>query len=39
MNVYRDPFFCVPRSVHATSQGEVALPIFYFDRRKGISRP
>lgn len=31
MNFYRDPFFCVPRSTHATSQGDVELPIFYDD--------
>jgi Acetoacetate decarboxylase (ADC) len=31
MNFYRDPFFCVPRSTHATSQGDVELPIFYYD--------
>ena len=31
MNLYRDPFFCVPHSVHPTSQGDVALPILYFD--------
>ena len=31
MNCYQDPFFCVPRSTHATSQGNVDLPILYFD--------
>ena len=31
MNFYHDPFFCVPRSTHATSQGDVELPIFYYD--------
>jgi hypothetical protein len=29
MNLYDDPFFCVPRRTHATSQGPVDLPIFY----------
>jgi hypothetical protein len=31
MDCYQDPFFCVPRSTHATSQGDVELPIFYYD--------
>ena len=31
MDLYKDPFFCVPRSTHATSQGDVELPIFYDD--------
>jgi len=31
MNFYQDPFFCVPRSTHATSQGDVELPILYYD--------
>lgn len=31
MNFYQDPFFCVPRSTHATSQGDVDLPILYYD--------
>jgi hypothetical protein len=31
MDLYKDPFFCVPRSTHGTSQGDVELPIFYYD--------
>ena len=31
MNSYHDPFFCVPRTSHATRQGPVHLPILYHD--------
>lgn len=31
MDFYQDPYFCVPRSTHATSQGDVELPILYYD--------
>ena len=31
MNDYHDPFFCVPRTPHATRRGYVDLPILYQD--------
>jgi len=31
VNFYHDPFFCAPRTPYATQQGNVDLPILYFD--------
>jgi hypothetical protein len=31
MTEQRDPFFQVPQTVRATSEGEFDFPIFYFD--------
>jgi hypothetical protein len=31
MNLYQDPFFCVPRTSHATRQDNVDLPVLYQD--------
>ena len=31
MNDQADPFFQVPRTTHATTQGPIELPILYYD--------